>query len=141
MKHTLRVYRDRRAITPVLSNLLLMVVAVAAMSIAAAATYMITMNLRETMGERLIIEDVWFKNEAGNPVICIYIRNTGKSTIQISDVYINSARVNLSPRALELDDGEHGWLNVTYPWEPGRVYKIETVTRRGTKVGDYYKSP
>lgn len=144
MKRTSRIFRDRRAITPVLSNLLLMVVAVAAMSIAAAATYMITANLRETMGERLVIEDVWFKNEAGNPVICIYIRNTGKSTLQISDVYINSARVsriNLSPRTLSLDDGKHGWLNITYPWEPERVYRIEIVTSRGTKVGDYYKAP
>ncbi|MEM2815699.1 MAG: hypothetical protein QW056_00400 [Candidatus Bathyarchaeia archaeon] len=144
MNHTLRFYRDKRAITPVLSNLLLTVVAVAAMSIAATATYMITTNLRETMGERLIIEDVWFKNEAGNSIICVYIRNTGKSTIQISDVYINSARVNrinLSPRMLELNDGEHGWLNITYSWEQRRVYKIEIVTKRGTKVGDYYKAP
>jgi len=52
-------FRDRRAITPVLSNLLLMVVAVAAMSIATTATYVITTNLRETMSERLITEDVW----------------------------------------------------------------------------------
>jgi hypothetical protein len=49
-RRLLRLFMDKRAITPVLSNLLLMVVAVAAMSIAAATTYVITTNLRETMG-------------------------------------------------------------------------------------------
>jgi len=53
-----RFFWDKRAITPVLSNLLLTVVAVAAMSIATTATYVITTNLKETMSERIIIEDL-----------------------------------------------------------------------------------
>jgi len=48
---------DKRAITPVLSNLLLTVMAVAVMALATTATYVITTNLRETMSERVIIED------------------------------------------------------------------------------------
>ena len=53
---------DKRAITPVLSSLLLTVVAVAAMAIATSATYVITTNLRENMSERVIVEDVWFNS-------------------------------------------------------------------------------
>lgn len=53
---------DKRAITPVLSNLLLMVVAVAAMAIATTSTYVVTTNLRENMSERLLVEDVWFNS-------------------------------------------------------------------------------
>ncbi|MEM2947270.1 MAG: hypothetical protein QXN96_03410, partial [Candidatus Bathyarchaeia archaeon] len=86
---SLELFTDKRAITPVLSNLLLMVVAVAAMSIAAATTYVITTNLRETMGERLIIEDIWFNNVTGTRQINIYLRNVGKSPIRVSTVYIN----------------------------------------------------
>ena len=72
--------RDKRAITPVLSHLLLTVVAVAIMSLATSATFMITTNLRETMGERVIVEDVWFNSAAGT--IDVYVSNVGKSYIQ-----------------------------------------------------------
>ncbi|MEM2954091.1 MAG: hypothetical protein QXU21_07475 [Candidatus Bathyarchaeia archaeon] len=135
----LRVFCDKRAITPVLSNLLLMVVAVAAMSIAATATYVITTNLRETMGERLIIEDVWFNNVTGTNQISVYLRNVGKVNVRVSDVYINHRRQPLP--TLNLEIGEHGWLNLTYNWKEGGLYHLEIVTTRGTHVGDYYKAP
>jgi len=135
----LKFFMDKQAITPVLSNLLLMVVAVAAMSIAAATTYVITTNLRETMGERLIIEDVWFNNVSGTSQISIYIRNVGKVPIRISTVYINHTRYP-SP-TIELGLGDHGWLNITYAWASNGLYHLDVVTMRGTHAGGYYKAP
>jgi hypothetical protein len=131
---------DKRAVSPVLSNLLLMVVAVAAMSIAAATTYVVTTNLRETMGERFIVEDVWFNNETGVNRISIYIRNTGKVSITISAVYINNVPA-YSFTKLDLGLGDHEWLNITHPWESGGIYRIKVVTSRGNNVEDYYKAP
>ena len=139
MRWFLRLLMDRRAITPVLSNLLLMVVAVAAMSIAATATYVITTNLRETMGERFVIEDVWFNNATGFKRISIYIRNTGKVSATISAVYINDTRQPSPTLKLELE--EHGWLNITYDWKPNGLYHINIVTLRGNHVEGYYKAP
>jgi len=72
--------RNKRGITPVLSSLLLMVIAVAAMSIAITATYVITDNLHDTMGERFIIEDIWFTTGK----ISIYLRNVGKVSIKVA---------------------------------------------------------
>lgn len=133
-----RILCDKRAITPVLSNLLLTVVAVAAMSIAATATYIITTNLRETMSERIIIEDLWFNNSTGD--IHVYLRNVGKISVHISAVYVNhTAQSFTSPFNLEI--GKHGWLNISYSWSSGSVYYIDIVTRRGTHVGGYYKAP
>ena len=134
-----RLFVGKRAITPVLSNLLLMVVAVAAMSIAAATTYVITTNLREIMGERLIIEDVWFNNVSGTSQISIYIRNVGKVPIRISTVYINHTRCPTP--TLELGLAGHGWLNITYAWASNSLYHLDVVTTRGTRVGGYYKAP
>ncbi len=141
MLRFLRFFKDKRAITPVLSNLLLMVVAVAAMSIAATTTYVITTNLRETMGERLIIEDVWFNDATttGTRQISIYLRNVGKVPIRVSTVYINHTRCS-SP-TLELELGDHGWLNITYSWTSNILYHLDVVTMRGTHVGGYYKAP
>ncbi|RLI29117.1 hypothetical protein DRO50_02130, partial [Candidatus Bathyarchaeota archaeon] len=86
LKAFLRVFRDKRAVTPVLSNVLLMVIAVGAMSVAATAAYLISNNLHDTMGERLIIEDLWFKPSGE---ISVYLRNTGKVDLEISAVYVN----------------------------------------------------
>lgn len=132
-----RFFSDSRAITPVLSNLLLMVVAVGAMAIATTATYVITTNMREIMSERIIIEDLWFNNSTGN--IQVYLRNVGKVAIHVSAVYINHTSQPFSPFSLEI--GEHGWLNISYSWVPNSLYYIDIVTTRGTHIAGYYKAP
>ena len=131
----LKMWRDKRAITPVLSHVLLMVIAVAGMSIAITATYVITGNLRETMGERFIVEDVWFRSGT----IAIYLRNTGKMPIDVSAVYIDYTAQPFTH--LHLEVVEHGWLNVTFTWTANMVYRLKIATTRGTQVADYYKSP
>ncbi len=139
MKKQLRRFlRDKRAITPVLSHLLLTVIAVAVMSIATSATFVITTNLRENMSERLIVEDVWF-NTATN-TIDVYVHNIGKASIQVSAVYINRVGKPFnSPFYLELK--ESGWLILTSSWSSGDVYYIDIVTTRGTHVASSYKAP
>ena len=130
--------RDKRALTPVLSNLLLAVVAVAAMALATTATYVITTNLRETMGERVIIEDLWFNNSTGN--IDVYLRNVGQTAIQISNVYVNHTS-QYFPTPFTLDVGQHQWLNISDSWVSGSLYYVDIVTTRGTHVGDYFTAP
>ena len=131
----LRLWRNKRAITPVLSNVLLLVIAVAGMSISITATYVITGNFRETMGERFIVEDVWFRTGT----IAIYLRNTGKTAIDSAAVYVNYTAQSFT--SLHLDPLEHGWLNVTFTWTANTVYHVKIVTGRGTQVVDYYRSP
>ncbi len=133
-----RFFRGKRAITPVLSNLLLMVVAVAAMSIATTATHVITNNLRQTMSERVVIEDLWFNPSTGG--ISVYLRNVGKVAVHVSSVYVNHTSQSFTlPFSLEI--GKHGWLNISYSWVSGNLYYVDIVTTRGTHVGDYYKAP
>lgn len=136
MKKFKAFFWDKRAITPVLSNILLMVVAVGAMAIATTATYVITTNLRETMSERVIMEDVWF--EGSN--IHVYLRNVGKVAIEVSAVYINDTHQSFTPQPFNLEIGEHGWLNISYSWTPDSLYRINVVTKRGTHIADYYKA-
>jgi len=128
---------DKRAITPVLSSLLLTVVAVAAMAIATSATYVITSNLRENMSERVAVEDVWFK--AAPHEVSIYLHNIGKVAVHFSAVYINHTLQ--SSLAVNMEVGHHGWLNIPYDWSPDGLYNIEIVTTRGTHVGGYYRAP
>ncbi|MGQ9506953.1 MAG: hypothetical protein ACUVTB_03720 [Candidatus Bathycorpusculaceae bacterium] len=134
-----RFFSDSRGITPVLSNLLLTVVAVGAMAIATTATYVITTNMREIMGERIIVEDLWFNNSTGN--IRVYLRNVGKVAVHISAVYINHTSQPFTPHPLSLEIGEHGWLNISYNWAANSLYYVDVVTTRGTHIADYYKAP
>jgi len=130
-----RFLRSKRGVTPVLSNVLLTVVAVAAMSLAASATYVITDNMHQIMGERVVAEDVWFTPDG----ISIYLRNIGKVAIEVSSMYVDFTSQSFTPLTLEVED--HGWLNVTFSWDAGGVYHINVVTSRGTKIVDYYKAP
>jgi hypothetical protein len=132
-----RLLRDKRAITPVFSSLLLTVVAVAAMTIATSATYVITTNLKDNMSERVIVEDVWFKDATH---IAVYVHNVGKVAVRVSGVYVNHARVELDvPFRLELN--KHGWLNIEDSWSSGELHYIDIVTNRGTHIASYYKAP
>jgi hypothetical protein len=130
-----KIIRNKKAITPVLSSLLLTVIAVAGMSIAITATYVITDGLHDSMGERLIVEDVWFTPNQ----ISLYLRNVGKISIDVVAVYVNRESQTFSN--LNLEQESHSWLNITYNWSPDSAYEIKVVTGRGTNVLDYYVSP
>ena len=130
-----RFLADRCGVTPVLSNVLLMIVAVAAMSLAASATYVITDNMRQIMGERAIVEDVWFTADG----ISIYLRNVGKVPVTVSSTYVNFSSHPFTALIIEVE--EHGWLNVSYSWVSNGLYNINIVTTKGSKIMDYYNAP
>jgi Flp pilus assembly pilin Flp len=133
-----RFMRNKQAITPVLSHLLLTVVAVAVMAIATSATFVITTNLRNNMSERVMVEDVWFHNATGT--VDVYVHNIGKVSIEVSAVYVNHVRQPFSePFRLGLNG--HDWLSIDCDWNSGDVYHIDLVTSRGTHVAGYYKAP
>ena len=130
-----KLLRNKRGITPILSSLLLTIITVAAMSLAASAAYVISDNLHQTMGERFIVEDVWFRTGG----IDIYLRNVGQVDITVSHVFVNFTLQPTLPLALGI--GQHGWLDVAYNWTTGHAYNINIVTTRGNKVVDYYVAP
>jgi hypothetical protein len=138
MRTLFKIFSDKRGVTPVLSSLLLTVVAVAAMAIATSATYVITTNLRETMSERVIVEDVWFNNYTYN--IDVYVRNVGKVAVYILAVYVNRTSQSFA-NPFRLEIGEHQWLNISQNWVPNSLYYIDVLTTRGTHVAAYYETP
>ncbi len=134
----IRLFRDKRGVSPVLSSLLLTVVAVAAMAIATTATYVITSNLRETMSERVVIEDIWFNN--ATHTIDVFLRNTGKTAVHVMAVYVNHTS-QLFTNQLDFEIGEGRWLNISDPWISEGLYHVNIVTTRGTHVEEYATAP
>ena len=138
MRGNVKFFAGNRGITPVLSSLLLAVVAVAAMAIATSATYVITTNMRETISERVIVEDVWFNNLTSSTDI--YLRNVGEVAVSISAVYVNHTS-QYFPKPFDLEIAEHGWLNISQTWAPNSLLYIDILTTRGTHVAAYYNVP
>jgi hypothetical protein len=129
---------DKRAITPVLSSLLLTVIAVAAMAMATSATYVVTTNLKETMSERVTVEDVWFN--PSSHTINVFLLNTGKVNMHVQSVYVNHVSQGFSsPFNLGLNSG--GWLNISAAWTSGTLYYIDIVTSRGTHIASTNSAP
>lgn len=138
MRSKIRILHDKRAITPVLSNLLLTVVAVAAMAVATTATYVVSTNMKETMSERLIVEDLWFNPSTGD--IHVYLHNIGKVTIHVAAVYVNHTSQHFTSQNL-LEINDHSWFKISYTWTKGSLYYVDVVTTRGTHVGGYFEAP
>ena len=134
---TTRMFTNKRAITPVLSTLLLTVIAVAGMAIATTATYVVTTNLRDQMSERVFIEDVWFNNLTSS--INVYLQNDGKVAVAIPSVYVNNTAQPFT-KPFNLAINEHGWLNISETWKPGDLFYIKMVTSRGLQVARYYEA-
>jgi hypothetical protein len=137
MKPFNRFLHDKRAISAVLSHLLLTIVAVALMSLAASATYVITTDLRHNMGERVAVEDVWFNPETNS--VDVFLGNVGKVDFQVEAVYINHVSQAFHNFSLKVD--EEGSFSVDFgDWKPGEVYYIDIVTSRGNHIADSYKA-
>ena len=138
MKPLKQLMHDKRALSAVLSHLLLTVIAVAIMSIATSATYVITTDLRENMAERVTVEDVWFNSASGT--LDVYLYNVGKVDIQVEAVYINHVAQDFKgPYSLKIN--ENDWLIIPFEWKPGNVYSLDIVTSRGTHIETSYKAP
>jgi hypothetical protein len=139
MKNVLRKFvRNRRAVTPVLSELLLTVIAVAAMSIATSATYVITTNMRNNMSERVVVVDVWFNS--ATQTLDIYLYNVGKVDATVANIYLNHTKL-VSASPLQLETGQEGWLNVSCTWQSRGLYYLDLVTSRGLHIAEYYNAP
>ncbi len=108
------------------------------MSLATSATFVITTNLRQTMGERVVVEDVWFNNATGT--VNVYVRNVGKADIQVSSVYVNHVSQSFNGVS-SLQVNKQDWLRIAFSWNSGEAYYIDIVTKRGTHIADYYKAP
>jgi len=137
MKPFKRFIHDKRAISAVLSHLLLTVVAVALMALATSATFVITTDLRQNMGERVAVEDVWFNS--ATKTVDMYLDNVGKVDIEIAAVYVNHASQPYPEFSLKV--GEEGTLNVYFTsWKAGEVYYIDILTSRGNHIAANYKA-
>ena len=135
----MKIFRDKRGVSPVVSAMIMIVVVMVGMS--AIFGFIINYNRDFQSGsgsavfESMTVEDVWFRND--DRVADMWIFNLGKVSMDISYVYVNGDAVSFTnwfpSEDLTVDVGEHLKIRVISDFgEKGGHYVFKVATSRGT---------
>jgi FlaG/FlaF family flagellin (archaellin) len=147
-----KLFRSRRAVSPVVSAVLMMLIVMIGMSLLFAFFVNYTRGFQTGSGsavlESMVIEDVKFTDSDTT----IWVYNIGKVELKIASVYVNNTVVSSSPTLLQVTykgqdivpvpsnirDGAHGEITIR-PFQSGQSYIFKIVTERGTSVEGEYR--
>ena len=138
--------RNRRAISPVFSTVLLVLIVVVGMSAVFSFFVDYVSDYQEGRGssvmELLEIEDVRF---VGNDSMEVWLFNYGELDLMLDSVYVNrlNATLNYYTGDWSLNPNQHKKFTVTldYEWVPDAPYILRFITDRGRAVEREYTAP
>ena len=138
---TKNMLKSKKAISPILATLLLIVIAVAAIVVTYAwvMTYMTSTTTQAGVMLKKDADCLW---KAGN--VTIYIRNIGTSDAEIDRVYINSApqtSVSYNPSKIVDKDGGTITIVVNYDWQANTLYHFQISPKLGEPLSFDETSP
>jgi len=139
-----KMYRNRKGISPVISTILMIMIAIIGMSIVFAYVSVYTQNYQSGIGssvmESLTIEDVCFNGTntvvngvSFNGTVAVY--NSGLIAANVNSVYIdgNAARINATDVYIPVGGQAVILVQGPYPhWNLGAPYNIKVTTMRGS---------
>jgi len=146
---TRRMLKSKKAITPILATLLLIVIAVAAIVVTYAWIMTYMGGLGQQAGVMLKKENVRFygtPTDAAKNLTDFTVGNTGTSNTQILRIYIGNSSGNLIDLAnssnivtggMPLDGESAATIHVTWPnalatvWEAGKIYYFKIIPAQG----------
>jgi flagellin-like protein len=126
---------SKKAISPILATLLLIVIAVAAIVV----TYAWVMTYMTSTGTQA---GIMLRKDAvswSNGLITIYVRNVGTADATIDAVYIGTSSTNMTlqssvtynPTNIVEKNGGNINITVTYSWTPKTTYYFRIVPKVG----------
>ncbi|MEM2119270.1 MAG: archaellin/type IV pilin N-terminal domain-containing protein [Candidatus Bathyarchaeia archaeon] len=131
---TIRLARCKKAISPILATLLLIVIAVAAIVVTYAWIMTYMSSAGQQAGIRLYKADISFFEESGVRKINIDIGNSGTTDAQWTVVYIGTSesamqnQTTTPPLPLTIvGGGTPVRVTVTYNWTLGTVYYFKII--------------
>jgi len=132
--------KSRKAISPILATLLLIVIAVAAI-VVTYAWIMTYMGSAAQQAGVMLKKDAPCLWQSGN--ITIYVRNTGTADAEIDKVYINAQPqiFSCSPSKIVEKEGGAITIVVTYNWTSGTAYQFQISPKQGEPLSFSEKAP
>ena len=153
---------DRRAVSPVLGTVILVLIVVLGMSVVFAFFVDYVSDYQRGRGSSVMelveIEDVYFKRLGEVDYVDVWLYNYGEIEVEVDAVYVDGLSVanvsflNVSSVSLYDSDGDgavevipsaHAKFNVTLAsdWVSDEPYVFRFVTARGSAVEREYHSP
>jgi flagellin-like protein len=149
-----RLFRNRKAVSPVIATVLMIMVTMAGMAILFGFVISYSDSYKAGIGssvmESLVVEDIWLSPPSSNPTsnnyntaVDITIYNVGKIDSKITSVYVNGLKLtdrnpdNLGKFELDIpvDVGQHLTIPLNWeygPWQNEQPYTFRITTLRGS---------
>jgi flagellin-like protein len=137
-----RLFKSRKALSPVVAAIILIAVTVAVSIAVAAWMGALTFTFMQT--EQISITNMAFNgaSNASDNTIVLNLKNTGSSKVTLTQVTLNGDvhAVVWSPSTGELDAAGTGTATLTAAnWESGNTYRVVLQSSTGTNVASYEK--
>ena len=129
---TRRIIKSRKAISPILATLLLVVIAVAAIVVTYAWIMTYMNNAGRQAGVILYKANVNFYSNGTR--IDIDIGNSGTSDTQLTTLYVGTSTTSLLNQTITpvpLAAGKVARITIGYPWTPGVTYYFKVLSSTG----------
>jgi flagellin-like protein len=139
---THRLFRSKRAISPILATLLLVVIAVAAIVVTYAWVMTYTGHLTGQAGVVLNPTNVRFYGNGTK--IDIDIQDTGTSDTTIIQVYVGTSSSTLDNQTITpvpLPAGTVQRITLNYSWQIGTTYYFKVITSTGQSLPWFQQAP
>ena len=143
-KQILHPLKNKKGVSHIFSNVLILLVIIIASSLAFTYVANYVSEYQSGRGavllQRLLFEDVWFKNNQ----IIITVYNYGRVSCKVTDVFINSRQYPIkSPIEgyvnIAVEDRET--IVVDFVWVSGSAYNLKLLTERGYTVERDFEAP
>jgi flagellin-like protein len=138
-----KLLRSRKAISPILATLLLIVIAVAAIVVTYAWIMTYMSSASQQAGVILAKANINFYTDSGTKKIDIDIRDTGTANTNIMLVYIGTSATSMQNMTITpsppvaLAAGSTVRVTITYTWTAGTIYHFKIVPSVGEALGPF----
>jgi archaeal type IV pilus assembly protein PilA len=148
-----KLFRSRKAVSPVIATVLMILVTMAGMTILFGFVTSYTDSYKAGIGssvmESLTVEDIWLSpgSSSYNNAVNVTIYNTGKVDSTITSAYANGLKLtdvggHLNLKA-DIAVGQHTTLTLYWvsTWQSGQSYTFRMATQKGSNFDVTIKAP
>ena len=131
---TKRMLRSKRAISPILATLLLVVIAVAAIVVTYAWIMTYMNNAGQQAGVMIYKVNIRFYDQSGTLKIDVDMGNSGTQGTTLTALYIGDSKTNMQNQTITpipLPAGGSGRITVDYNWTNGETYYFKVLSSSG----------
>ena len=165
MKKLRSVFRNKKALSPVISTILMIMVVMVGMSVVFSSVVFYADSYRAGAGsavlESLAIEDTWLHtNSTGSGVVDLWIYNVGNIPVNVKVIYVNGAALDVTSytsftASRPVNSGDvpytcisnincpipvdgHAHISAAYEWQQNVPIQFKIATERGSVFEQTY---